>query len=965
MPWAGNGNGKDKDNGKGTYTCTARVLTNHSSSHAHKHFILAVWETNTKDIHGYQNGNKFSSWALHSPQYRYLKSKVETKMKFLLGLAAASATVGCATSANMNGDYLVASGGKTPVQYNDDYGSRGQEYFDVWAPEMATQYAQVFWTSQGTLPLPADIVERFKGKVIAITGYEQDQVMVTPTGHPGVNPDQDVSVPINWAYNHHYMAWMTGANAEFKEVPSDGFGDWMAHGAETKIIAVEKEGAPASPYPSSQMYSEGNGGESRKSFHGYPKGYAQLLESPTSWTITPMQIDTRNRDCGVTKESITNCTEFVPFLEPKQSRYGLGIPEGTNYSGVLECPCNSAYGGDQSMYGDNTPSKHIAHGYAVSSTSCSATQIVADNTTCYKAASDLGINTVSLKSAVVSSATLPNGCSLTRDPKDGSVTAIFNKAGSSTAVTQSKSQIGETSFPETGVKVHLSLVSDSSESTFVRSAKGVYCKDNHANVLSKFVMADASTASAETALNSCEKYCAGDAQCTVCSVDCSLGSMKRCQWVALPECGTTIKWGGLIPGDISSKSTGGNVTITMSGPADVWFGVGFNAGQMSDQPYTLIANASGVIEQKIGTCGSEAEHCPGTQLAPSATLVSNDVDGSTRTIVLTREFQGKDTNYYTFTPATKPSIPLISAIGSTPVFAYHAAHGVGGVTLLNADGTASPICDHGETGELCDGYGQNCHSFVKNCLDEDNGGDLLFQNNPTCNSVQYAGGLQCCHHGRIMLDQDQTCDNCGDLLRYHMKFRFWFEEYTPATATTNASHLNLDRLYWQTESDAGEYDIPPAFVQKDTPIPGYPDWPADKPTPGTHCTGTCPDGPDCDCYHEITYRWSSPGMRLIYAGGHCHAPSCISLELFRNDTGKLEIICGQYPVYGKGNVRHDKWDEAGYLTIPPCLWGDEGELEPSVFLPAGTPLVSIKRNRNTHMGHYGEMASWQMRGTKF
>jgi len=26
--------------------------------------------------------------------------------------------------------------------------------------------------------------------------------------------------------------------------------------------------------------SEGNGGESRKSFHGYPHGYAQLIESP-------------------------------------------------------------------------------------------------------------------------------------------------------------------------------------------------------------------------------------------------------------------------------------------------------------------------------------------------------------------------------------------------------------------------------------------------------------------------------------------------------------------------------------------------------------------------------------------------------------------------------------------------------------------------------------------------------------
>ena len=40
-------------------------------------------------------------------------------------------------------------------------------------------------------------------------------------------------------------------------------------------------------------------------------------------------------------------------------------------------------------------------------------------------------------------------------------------------------------------------------------------------------------------------------------------------------------------------------------------------------------------------------------------------------------------------------------------------------------------------------------------------------------------------------------------------------------------------------------------------------------------------------------------------------------------------------------------------------------LNPSIMLPPATPMVSVKRNFNTHMGHYGEMASWQMRGGKF
>ena len=57
----------------------------------------------------------------------------------------------------------------------------------------------------GDHPLPDEIIKRFDGKIMAITGYEQDQVLVDPVGQPGVNPSEDLSVPINWAYNHHYM----------------------------------------------------------------------------------------------------------------------------------------------------------------------------------------------------------------------------------------------------------------------------------------------------------------------------------------------------------------------------------------------------------------------------------------------------------------------------------------------------------------------------------------------------------------------------------------------------------------------------------------------------------------------------------------------------------------------------------------------------------------------------------------
>ena len=65
--------------------------------------------------------------------------------------------------ANMNGRYLVASGGNQGVPFNDDYKSKGHEYFDVYSPEIATHYGEVFWTDQGNNPIPQEIINRFKG----------------------------------------------------------------------------------------------------------------------------------------------------------------------------------------------------------------------------------------------------------------------------------------------------------------------------------------------------------------------------------------------------------------------------------------------------------------------------------------------------------------------------------------------------------------------------------------------------------------------------------------------------------------------------------------------------------------------------------------------------------------------------------------------------------------------------------
>ena len=890
-------------------------------------------------------------------------------------------------SGNMNGRYRVATGGKGPLPlgtFNDDYASKGHKYFDVWAPEIATHYGEVFWTDQHNQPLPADIVAKFKGKVIAITGYEQDQVMVSPQGQPGKNPGQDVSVPINWAYNHHYMMWATSDGySELKQVDAAP-GDVLAHGSPRKWVVKETPAAALRDDPSiptSQMFSEGNGGESRKSFHGYPTGFAQLIESPTTWHITPMQIDTRNRDCGANPSDIGNCTQFIPGPEPKQA--GLSVPaEGTNYSGLLECPCNSRFGGSEAIYGKDVAknTKKLSHQYSTVSAPAGAcaqhTAISRSAAACFAAVAGANVNDTTKNLTVTGSADYPFGCSVSLDADTRATTAVFNDAGSDTLSAAATCGASTTHMGQARslIGVTLAVETDAAKGgpAMVPGDKGTFCSMNRKNVIgAPFVVAAANEQAAQAALAKCTKACMADDTCTACSVDCTHGDPAKCQFVALPKCGSLGHWNGLIVGDVTAKvKHSGVAKITMTGPADVWFGAGLNAQRMSDAPYTLIVNSSGVIEQQIGTCGSEAEHCPGDQLASSVTLLSNTVTSGKRTVVMTRPMVGATGKHYTFAPASQSTINFITAIGSSQVFAYHAAHMPSVLSLVAADkGAHTCVCDSGQHAQICDGDGDECDNFDKNCIAAP-AASLLEQKNPTCNSEQYAGGLSCCHHGRIMLDADQEIR--PELLRYHMKFRFWYEEYTPATATAPASHRNLPRIYQQTEADAGEYDVPPAFAKPGFPIPGYENWPANTPTPGTTCTGTCPDGPDCECVHEIHYKWkvgteqeehTPPGgdndLYLMYAGGHCHAPSCISITLINNDTG--EVLCDQLPIYGKGDVLNDKWDEAGYVTLPPCLWGDKG-LDPPMRLPIGTNLLSIKKNRNTHVGHYGEMASWQMRG---
>lgn len=887
-------------------------------------------------------------------------------------------------SSNLNGKYRVWSGNGETKAFNDDYASKGYEYFDVWSEEIATHYGEVFWTGMGPYSLPDHIVERFKGKVMAIMGYEHDQVMVTPTGQPGVNPEADVSVPFTWAYNHHYAIWMTGEHSEMqlKHVAPD---DPMAHGATTHWVAVDKPSASSrknnTDIPTSQFFSEGNGGESRKSYHGYPAGYAQLVDGADSWHLTPMQIDTRNRDCGIRPEDLANCTAvIVPGPEPLQARYGRGTPEGTLYSSLLECPCTERWGGDPLFY-PQAQTKIVERKYAsLASGTCSDVgSDISSASDCFSAVSGLSINATAWENKTVSDPILPPSCSVVV-AADGSAIAYFNSGGEAACEGSDK----KSGHAATKVNVGLKLEVDSS-GLFEHSDKGVYCTNAEASPLQRFPAKHdlSGLAAATDSMERCQSYCFGNDDCWGCSVNAmyhSQGGVEcqggSCAWNALRSCPEQQPWQGVIPGDVATKHPeAGLVTIIATGPDDVWFGVGLDASVMADEPYTLILTTSGVIEQKLGTCGSEAEHCPGDQLASSVTVVSNEAISGIRTVKMTRPLRGATKDHYTFDPSTT-ALRFIAAVGQSMEFAYHKAHDVAEVALSSV-GTATCVCDLGVSGKLCETGGVHCEEFTKNCYTEAQGGDLVKLRNPTCNSAHYSGGLRCCDHKRILLDVDQAEESLRrELLRYHLKIRFWYQGLTVDPTSQKPSHQNLERIYYQTEAQAGEYDVPPAFARPGETIVGYPEWPAGVPTPGTTCTGTCPDGPDCDCEHEIVLRFKSgetyaggppADQRVFYVSGHCHAPECRSLNLYRNDTGELELICAQEPQYGKGDFVHDRFDEAGYVAIPPCLFSDDSSegLSPSIWLPKGTPMVSIKRTGNTHAGHFGEMGSQQWRGVSY
>ena len=138
----------------------------------------------------------------------------------------------------------------------------------------------------------------------------------------------------------------------------------------------------------------------------------------------------------------------------------------------------------------------------------------------------------------------------------------------------------------------------------------------------------------------------------------------------------------------------------------------------------------------------------------------------------------------------------------------------------------------------------------------------------------------------------------------------------------------------------------------------------------TGMTGCSINPVDGSWMHTITGTYQGIG-KLAAAHFHCHAPTCLSIAMYRCDkdvkicnasTG--DLLCEEKPIYGgTGKIPKSmqKFDEPGYILQPPCLWGSsQYGLEAPVDVNPDKYVLGSVKTSNASYGHHGEMAWQQM-----
>ena len=236
---------------------------------------------------------------------------------------------------------------------------------------------------------------------------------------------------------------------------------------------------------------------------------------------------------------------------------------------------------------------------------------------------------------------------------------------------------------------------------------------------------------------------------------------------------TTVKGrtSSLVSVAVVADQTSDTVNITLAGPSDAWYAVGFNAEVMTDLPWTVVVSAGSTdADPPVITERSLGDHAPGKQLKPHVELVSNNVENGLRTVVVSRSLKGVDADRYSFSPSGLASSTLnyISAVGATRSFDgnKHKTSASASIAFIGTHtngGTLDTCVCRGSTGTI--GIkGGSSYVFDQQCMDEPLS-DLMKDKNPTCDLNSYRGGLYCCKDGFFVLDEDQEIPPAVDEVR--------------------------------------------------------------------------------------------------------------------------------------------------------------------------------------------------------
>ena len=123
--------------------------------------------------------------------------------------------------------------------------------------------------------------------------------------------------------------------------------------------------------------------------------------------------------------------------------------------------------------------------------------------------------------------------------------------------------------------------------------------------------------------------------------------------------------------NINIDNDTGTTTLTLAGPSNKWFGIGFGNSNMNGTDIFMTDGSS--ILDAYSTSNGQPK-ADSSQESGDWTLVSNTVSSGTRTIVATRANDTGNSNDYTFS-ASAGSLTVIWAVGSSTTYAYHSIRG--------------------------------------------------------------------------------------------------------------------------------------------------------------------------------------------------------------------------------------------------------------------------------------------------